>query len=67
MAKKNTIENTAKYKVGDTVNYHIADGETYVHTGTISEVINTRVDGEWGYLYKIAGYNSLWLKEKDII
>ena len=67
MAKKNTIENTAKHKVGDIVNYRIADWDTYVYTGTISEVINTRVDGEWGYLYKIKGYNSLVLKEKDIL
>lgn len=56
-----------KYKVGDSVSFHLVKDDTYLSHGTIKEVINTRVDCNWGYMYRLNESGSLWLKENDII
>lgn len=60
------MNNKPKYEVGDIVYYHLVKGDTYTSKATILDVINTRVDGEWGYMYKMNSSGSMWFKEKDI-
>lgn len=60
------MNNKPKYKIGDIVYYHLVKGDTCISKATILDVINTRVDGEWGYLYKMSASGSMWFKEKDL-
>lgn len=61
------MDKNPKYKVGDSVHFRLSKGDNYPSHGTIKEVINTRVDGSWGYMYKINESGSLWIKENNII
>lgn len=56
-----------KYKVGDSVSFRLVKGDNYLSHGTIKEMINTRVDGSWGYMYRLNEIGSLWIKENNII
>lgn len=61
------MDGQPKYKVGDSVSFRLVEGDTHISHGTIKEVINTRVDCSWGYMYRLNESGSLWLKESDII
>lgn len=60
------MDTKPKYKIGDIVHYHVVKGDTYVSTASILEVLNTRVDGQWGYLYKLNQSGSLFVSENEL-
>lgn len=60
------MDSKAKYKVGDIVHFHLVKGDSFVSSGVVKEVLNTRVDGGWGYMYRLNESGSLCLKESDI-
>lgn len=61
------MDEQPKYKVGDSVSFRLVEGDTHISHGTIKEVINTRVDCSWGYMYRLNESGSLWLKENDFL
>lgn len=55
-----------KYKIGDTIHYRVVKGDKYVSTAKILQILNTRVDGQWGYLYVLNKSGSLSVKENEL-
>lgn len=60
------MDTKPKYKVGDIVHYHLVKGDTYISKAKILEILNTRVDGQWGYLYVLNKNGSLSVKENEL-
>jgi hypothetical protein len=61
------MDKNPKYKVGDSVHFRLSKGDSHLSCAIIKEVINTRVDCGWGYMYRLNENGSLWIKENNII